>query len=147
MSALIGIGPLAEQAQDIFDVISNPLLTHYVLVTLPEEMPVTETEELYQKLKSEFSADISLVCNRLIRPPLTHEEQGRLVGKIKDKNMAEFLEFIQYKIGVQEKQWKRLSVLHSEIFGVPLLLEALRGQHYVEKISTYLDNRWTLTDS
>jgi anion-transporting ArsA/GET3 family ATPase len=147
MQDLFSAGPLAEQAKDINAVISNPELTHYVVVTLPEEMPVTETEELYRQLKNEFNAQVTLVCNKLLLPPLSKAEQSDLLNKIKDKNMHEFLEFVQHKMATQFKQWERLMRMGVEIFGIPLVLDTLRAQQSVEKISSYLDTKWTLTNS
>jgi anion-transporting ArsA/GET3 family ATPase len=42
---LVNIGPIREQAQTVIDMLLDPARTHLLLVTLLEEMPVTETVE------------------------------------------------------------------------------------------------------
>jgi anion-transporting ArsA/GET3 family ATPase len=50
MMALTRGGPLYEGSKLVSDVVDDPAQSGVVLVTLPEEMPVNETLELYDKL-------------------------------------------------------------------------------------------------
>jgi anion-transporting ArsA/GET3 family ATPase len=141
MQALLHAGPLADQAKHMGQILRDKALVHYVLVALPEEMPVAETEELHANLKNEFNAGISLVCNKLLKAPLTSNEMSELQGTIKDANMNEFLEYVQFKTQTQEKQLNRLKKLEAEIFNVPLILNSSGGQDFIEKVSSYLDRQ------
>ncbi|MDZ4676273.1 MAG: ArsA family ATPase [Oligoflexia bacterium] len=147
LSAIFKSGPLHDQARDIAQVLKNPEQTHYVLVTLPEEMPITEAEEFYSMLKTEQNAQISVICNKLIAPPLTRSEQVELTKSVKDQNMHEFLEYIQFKEKNQDQQLARLAKLSTEYYGVPLILDSLSSQDCIAHFATHLEKPWILTNS
>ncbi|MCB0350251.1 MAG: arsenical pump-driving ATPase [Bdellovibrionales bacterium] len=50
MSELIEFGPMGEQSRNISQVLSQPHLCEYIVVSLAEELPVTETIELSEDL-------------------------------------------------------------------------------------------------
>jgi len=59
-------GPVAEQAREVLALIRNHDVTGVVLVTLPEETPVLETEEVYATLVAKVGASVlSCVVNRM----------------------------------------------------------------------------------
>jgi anion-transporting ArsA/GET3 family ATPase len=61
---LVPSGPLAAQAGWLADIVARPE-TGVTLVTIPEELPVTETEELAARLVAETSTvPVALVVNR-----------------------------------------------------------------------------------
>lgn len=67
MAELIPTGPLAQQTEWLTEVLAAST-TEIVLVTLPEELPVTETGELLDRIGSETETAVSmLVSNRTPR--------------------------------------------------------------------------------
>ncbi|MEM7325389.1 MAG: ArsA-related P-loop ATPase [Actinomycetota bacterium] len=67
MAELIPTGPLAQQTDWLTEVL-GAASTEIVLVTLPEELPVTETGELLARIRSETETSVSLlVANRTPR--------------------------------------------------------------------------------
>lgn len=65
MAELVPTGPLAAQTGWLGDVLSAPS-SGVVLVTLPEELPVSESGELLERLRSETSTTVGgIVINRL----------------------------------------------------------------------------------
>jgi anion-transporting ArsA/GET3 family ATPase len=140
-------GPLHDQAHDIAEVIRNPEHTHYVLVTLPEEMPVAETEEFHAVLKNEMNAQVSIVCNKLLDPPLTRPEQVELLKSVKDPNMHEFLEYVQFKEKIQDQQLERIAKMSAQFYGVPLILDSLSSQDCIASFASHLEKSWTSTNS
>jgi len=56
---------MGEQTKSINEWIRNPDFTHVHLVCLPEELPVTESIELYRQLKSEFGITPSFYLNKI----------------------------------------------------------------------------------
>lgn len=60
MAELIPTGPLAQQTGWLTDVLTAET-TSVVLVTIPEELPVTETGELLDRLRSESGTAVSLL--------------------------------------------------------------------------------------
>lgn len=67
MAELIPTGPLAQQTEWLTEVLSAST-TEIVLVTVPEELPVTETGELLERIRTETGTNISqLISNRTPR--------------------------------------------------------------------------------
>ena len=70
MMDLTRAGPLYEGVKLVHDVVDDPAKTGVVLVSLPEEMPVNETAELYQRLGTDSQARVRLVAlNQVAAPP------------------------------------------------------------------------------
>jgi anion-transporting ArsA/GET3 family ATPase len=55
---MIRVGPIASQIQDLQELLQNPLKTCLALVTLPEELPVNETIELYTSSESQLNIPV-----------------------------------------------------------------------------------------
>lgn len=140
----IKAGPVHEQAQEMLQVLCNPDETYYYLVTIPEELPTNETIELQSQLKEEFSANTSVICTRLMFPPISDAAQDSLERAVEDKNMGDFIEFVKFKNETQRNQLAKLREIDPEFFGVPLVLNSKQGQEHMEEIATYLETPWDL---
>ena len=82
MAELIPTGPLAQQTEWLTEVLAAET-TEIVLVTLPEELPVTETGELLERIRTETDTAVSmLVSNRTPRQigPAGMAEAAELLG-------------------------------------------------------------------
>lgn len=77
---LVRGGPIRTQAQGVLDMITDPARMQVVLVTLPEDMPATETIEASHTLASMGVALGPVVVNRVAAEPFTREEEKALVG-------------------------------------------------------------------
>lgn len=64
LAKIINFGPMGEQTRSIDAWIRNPEFCHVHLVSLPEELPATETVELYQTLKEEFGLTAKVYLNK-----------------------------------------------------------------------------------
>lgn len=72
----IRFGPMGEQSRSIIQIIQDPKICHYHLVTLPEELPTAETQELRQQIEDLLPVKVNILMNRwldisssLNRPP------------------------------------------------------------------------------
>lgn len=63
---LLNVGPVRQQAQSVADMLTDPARTRAVLVTLLEDMPVTETLESWQALHELAVALGPVVSNRVL---------------------------------------------------------------------------------
>ncbi len=61
----VPFGPMGEQTKSINECIRNPGFTQIHLVCLPEELPVTESIELYNQLKNEFGITANFYLNKM----------------------------------------------------------------------------------
>jgi anion-transporting ArsA/GET3 family ATPase len=73
---LVDVGPLRNQTQWVSEIIADPQLTAVNIVTTPEEMPVAETIELVQRLRSEVRVPLgSVIVNRVLPELFTHIDE------------------------------------------------------------------------
>ena len=64
---LIHVGLVRQQTGWLLEVLSDPAQTGLVIVTTPEEMPVSETVELAARVEAETSVDLAaIVVNRVL---------------------------------------------------------------------------------
>lgn len=61
----VPFGPMGEQSKSIDSWIRNPDFTEVHIVTLPEELPITESIELYEQLKKEFNINAKMYLNKI----------------------------------------------------------------------------------
>lgn len=65
MATAISFGPMGEQSRSIDRLIRDVDFLQIHIVCLPEELPVTETIELYRQLESEFSVKPLVYLNKM----------------------------------------------------------------------------------
>ncbi len=65
LNEAIPFGPMGEQSKGIDACIRNPDFTEVHIVTLPEELPITESIGLFQQLKNEFNIDAKMYLNKV----------------------------------------------------------------------------------
>lgn len=64
---LVQVGPVRDQTEWMLNILGDPARTGLVVVTTPEEMPVTETLELVGKVQRETEVDVAAVfANRML---------------------------------------------------------------------------------
>jgi anion-transporting ArsA/GET3 family ATPase len=70
ISELVRVGVVRSQTDWMIDILTDPAQTGVVVVTLPEEMPVSETLELLERLSDETSIDVASVVVTRVLPEL-----------------------------------------------------------------------------
>lgn len=65
LNEAVPFGPMGEQTKGIDKWIRNPDFTEVHIVTLAEELPITEGIELFQQLKKEFNIDAKMYLNKI----------------------------------------------------------------------------------
>jgi anion-transporting ArsA/GET3 family ATPase len=74
-------GLLRRDAERAWTLFQDPALCAVVIVTLPEEMPTSETIELARALKNELKLPIGkIVVNGVLPPLFSRDERARLEG-------------------------------------------------------------------
>ena len=67
---LVHVGMVHDQTQWMLDILQDPARTGVLIVTTPEEMPVTETIELAGRLDEETGVDLAAVVVNRVLPEL-----------------------------------------------------------------------------
>ncbi len=74
---LVKVGPVRNQTGWMSDILSDPLLTALVVVATPEEMPVSETIELVERVRTTLTVPLGpIVVNRLLPELFTHADEA-----------------------------------------------------------------------
>jgi anion-transporting ArsA/GET3 family ATPase len=81
---LVHVGLVREQTEWMLDLLHDPEITGVAIVTTPEEMPVSETLDLVDRLRDETGVTpTTLVANRVL-PALFDRRQSEVVGRLDD---------------------------------------------------------------
>ncbi|HEX9767271.1 MAG TPA: ArsA-related P-loop ATPase [Nitriliruptorales bacterium] len=80
VTEIVRVGPIKRQASQIDAMLSNPSRTKAILVTLLEEMPVTEAIEGARALQDTGVAVGPIVANQVVTPRLTDEQIDELIA-------------------------------------------------------------------
>lgn len=81
---LVGVGRIRRQTQWMIDLLANPAMTGLVIVTLPEELPVTETLETLAWLEEHPVADVASVFANRTLDPLDVDPEAVPAGPVRD---------------------------------------------------------------
>ncbi len=66
MSKAVRFGPMSEQSRSIHEIICSAAQSHYYVVSLPEELPVTEALELSKSLESQVGFRPIQILNHVL---------------------------------------------------------------------------------
>jgi anion-transporting ArsA/GET3 family ATPase len=67
---LVQVGPVRDQTEWMIDILNDPVRTGLVIVTTPEEMPVTETIELLDRVHDKTRVDVAAIIANRVLPSL-----------------------------------------------------------------------------
>lgn len=113
MAEAISFGPMGEQSRSIMKTLMDPNICDYHIVTLAEELPILETIELYDQLKSEFNIAAKLVLNKKLNTPLKSDD---LFPK-----SNEFVKYLKDTLAREEQASQRLSEKSVSLFEIPFV--------------------------
>ena len=72
---LVQVGLVRDQTNWMIEILDDPQRTGLVVVTTPEEMPVTETLELIDRVRAETGVDVAAVVANRVLPALFSERE------------------------------------------------------------------------
>lgn len=79
---LVQVGLVRDQTQWMLDLLDDAATTGVVVVTTPEEMPVTETFELIGRLRAETGVDVAAVIANRVLPALLDRRQQEIAARL-----------------------------------------------------------------
>lgn len=105
---MVSVGMIRNQTEEMAAVLEDSRRTGVVLVATPEEMPVSETIDLYGRFREATNVDIAgVVVNRVLPELFTHSEEEVFLRL----GEPEALELMSKSIGVDAEPFVRAASL------------------------------------
>jgi len=82
MSELVKVGIVRQQTEWMLDLLTDPATTGVVVVATPEEMPVSETLELIERLDAETDIDVAAVVANRVLPELFGRSEEEVFDRL-----------------------------------------------------------------
>jgi anion-transporting ArsA/GET3 family ATPase len=101
LSDAVGVGPIRRQADWLVQMLRNPKRSRVHLVTLAEEMPVSETLETAEALRTRFKIPAGAVIANAVYSPLFTREEERFVRSIENEELPEDVTKRAKEIGLE----------------------------------------------
>ncbi|MBX3312939.1 MAG: ArsA family ATPase [Actinobacteria bacterium] len=92
INELVQVGLVRNQTQWMMDILTDPAQTGVVIVSAPEEMPVTETIELTQRLEAETDVDLAAIVVNRVLPELFTEREEPLFEALREPEPVHLLD-------------------------------------------------------
>ena len=124
MAQAIDRGPMGKESLEMQVCLKNPRQIKYVIVTLLEDLPVSESVELNNAIKNLTGIESSLIINKSL---LDGPAQSDLEFVIKNEKDEELIEFSKFLMGKRERQQSFVGQLEknfSEVYSVPFHFES-----------------------
>src|SRR5690606_37443698 len=80
---LVKVGVVRNQTDWMIDILTDPASTGVVVVTAPEEMPVSESLELIERLGAETDIDVAAVVVNRVLPELFARTEEEIFGRLR----------------------------------------------------------------
>jgi len=141
----IRLGPLNNEAQKIDRLLHDAKQTKIVPITLPEDMPVTETIELYDRLDKKLKLSLGPVfLNQVEESPFSKEDQEDLKPFLKNRSRQDLLRYILTLHNTRTLMAQSYSLqLKEEIGGpiipIPFIYSSQFGLHELEMIAEHIE--------
>ncbi|MEZ4871778.1 MAG: ArsA family ATPase [Bdellovibrionales bacterium] len=123
MYEAIKFGPMGDQSLAIIKTLKDPKTTEYHLVTLLEELPVSETKELHASIDKELNSNIKVIVNKSLRYIRDNEF-----------NDSTFEQSVCHNLQRQNNSWAQLQESLKIDLEVPYFFESDPNE-LIEKIS------------
>ncbi len=85
---LVKVGMVRDQTAWMTDILEDPAVTGVVVVTTPEEMPVTETIDLVGRLERDAGVEATAIVANRVLPALFDRRQTEVVDRLGDAEQA-----------------------------------------------------------
>lgn len=89
MNDLVKVGQIRTQTDWMLEILSDPGRTGVVAVTTPEEMPVTETLELTERIANETSAALAAVVVNRVLPELFSTREEEVFEQLREPGLSQ----------------------------------------------------------
>jgi anion-transporting ArsA/GET3 family ATPase len=81
---LVQVGLVRDQTNWMVEMLSDPAITAAVIVSAPEEMPVTETIELVGRIERETTVELAAIVVNKVLPELFGRGEEEIFGRLRE---------------------------------------------------------------
>jgi anion-transporting ArsA/GET3 family ATPase len=85
---LVRVGPVRDQTGWMLDILGDADKTGVVVVATPEEMPVNETMELAERLRTETVVDLAAVVANRVLPELFSRDEEQVFQRLRQPDVS-----------------------------------------------------------
>lgn len=139
----IPAGPLREEALERWELLTDPLQHEVMPVTIAEELAVTETVELLERIAEMGMSARSVLVNKLLPPLFTPSDEAVLEHLHAREPLSQVIDSGRTRAGWQRVQTEQLTRLEQQItlrqVWVPHLLVSSMGPETVTSLSYALE--------
>ena len=129
-------GPMASEAGWMRDLLIDPNVTSAVLVSLPEELPVNETLELSQALRSRLRIRVgAVVLNQAVESRFGREARSALSGR---PGLTALVQGWEEDARRTEESLERLRAIDAPLVQLPRLVTPRLGRTELESLGDLL---------
>jgi anion-transporting ArsA/GET3 family ATPase len=141
LSEAIRSGPFGEQSASIVKVLQDAEKVGYVVVTLPEPLPVAESQELVQTMKSTYGHEARVVCNRVLNAQFESSEWSAIEHdpQLQSPGVQKYFKYLQFILGRQKKCLQELKESNGYAQDLPLVVEASDNRNLIERLSERIE--------
>lgn len=156
INELVQVGLVRNQTQWMLDILTDPAQTGVVIVSAPEEMPVTETIELAERLDAETDVDLAAVVVNRVLPELFTEREEALfeqlrvpervaaLNEVVGGDVSPVLEAAELAVTLRRTRAEHLANLRAAldprlpVLYVPYLFTRTHGARATRQVAEYL---------
>jgi anion-transporting ArsA/GET3 family ATPase len=156
INELVQVGMVRNQTQWMLDILTDPAQTGVVIVSAPEEMPVTETIELVGRLDAETDVDVAAVVVNRVLPELFTEREEALFEQLRvpervaalsaavGGDVAPVLDAAELAVTLRRTRAEHLATLRAALdpalplLYVPYLFTRTHGARATRQVAEYL---------
>lgn len=135
-------GPLRADAERAWATFSDPVHTALLIVSLPEELPTTETLELHHTLTCELGLPVARVLlNGVVQPLLGTQAQREQLRGQRVAVSGTLADVLARRAAREQAQWEseeRLGALGVPVSRLPRLISGVRGRAHVRELAASL---------
>ena len=92
INELVKVGRVRDQTGWMVELLSDPATTGAIIVATPEEMPVTETLELVDRIREETDVDLAAVIVNKVLPELFGRGEEEMFHRLREPEVVGALE-------------------------------------------------------
>lgn len=122
MAEAVKFGPMGDQSRSIDRILHDSKVCKFLIVTVPEELPVKEAEELYEALKSQFGIEAEILVNKTSRADIPAAE-FTAAAKSREEAFRQFTATYAHHIEIQEGLLGRINALTAQVQLLPQVWE------------------------